>query len=81
MPTMGKFKSMVDTPERLAEFRTKYNFPDDVEVSYCPEAEAILSRGEDRVVIPLITIVKGGVRIPMSELLTNFLRHFKVCPN
>ena len=41
---MGKFKSMVDTPERLAKFRTKYNFPDDVEVSYCLESEAILSK-------------------------------------
>ena len=41
---MGKFKSMVDTPKRLAKFRTKYNFPDDVEVSYCLESEAILSK-------------------------------------
>ena len=78
---MGKFKSMVDTLERLAEFRRKYNFPDDVEVSYCLESEAILSRGEGRVVIPLVSIVKGGVRIPMSDLLTNLLCHFKVCPN
>jgi len=39
---MGKFKSMVDTLERLAQFTRKYNFPDDVEVSYCPKAEAIL---------------------------------------
>ena len=78
---MGKFKSMVDTPERLAEFRKKYNFPDDAEVSYCPESEVILSRGEGRVVIPLIAIVVGGLRIPMSDLLTNFLRHFKVCPD
>ena len=37
------------------------------------------SRGEGRVVIPLVAIVEGGVRIPMSDLLTNFLRHFKVC--
>ena len=56
---MGKFKSMVDTSERLAEFRRKYDFPDDVEVSYCLESEAILSRGEGRVVIPLVTIKKG----------------------
>ena len=71
---------MVDTLERLVEFRRKYNFPDDVEVSYCLESKAILSRGEGRVVIPLVSIVKGGVRIPMSDLLTNFLCHFKVYP-
>ena len=55
-----KFKSIVDTLERLAKFRRKYNFPNDVEVSYCPESNAILSRGEGRVVIPLIAIVEGG---------------------
>lgn len=78
---MGKFKSMVDTPEKLAEFRRKYNFLEDVEVRYCSEDKAILSRGEDRVVLPLIAVVERGVKIPMSDLLTNFLRHFKVCPD
>ena len=55
---------MIDTPERLTEFRRKYNFPDDVEVSYCSESEAILSRGEGRVVIPLVAIVEGGSKDP-----------------
>lgn len=36
---MGKFKSMVDTPETLFEFRTVYEIPKDVGVSYCPESE------------------------------------------
>lgn len=76
---MGKFRSMVDTPVSLGEFRKKYNFLDDVEVRYCSEFEVILSRGEGRVVIPLVPIVEGGVRIPVSDLLTNFLHHFKVC--
>ena len=66
---MGKFKSMVDTSERLVEFRRKYDFPDDVEVSYCLEFEATLSRGEGKAVIPFVAIVEGGVRIPMSDLL------------
>jgi len=78
---MGKFKPMVDTLEGLRELRRKYNFPNDVEVSYCLESEAILSRGEGRVVIPLVAIVERGVRIPMNDLLTNFLHHFKVCPD
>ena len=69
---------MFDTSESLREFIRKYNFLEDVEVRYCSESKAILSRGEDRVVIPLVAIVEGGVRIPMSDLLTNFLHHFKV---
>ena len=67
---MVKFKSMVDNPERLAEFRR-----------YCSESKEILSKREGRVVIPLVAIIEGGVRIPMSDLLTNFLHHFKVCPD
>lgn len=54
---MENFKSVAGTPKRLAEFRRKYNLLDDVEVSYCPESEAILSRGEGRVVILLVAIV------------------------
>lgn len=78
---MGKFKSMVDTPERLVEFKRSYEIPEDVEVSYCPESEVEFSRGEGRVIVPLVAFVKGEVRIPMSRLLTNFLRHFKVFPD
>lgn len=78
---MGKFRPMVYTSKSLREFRRNYNFPEDVEVRYCLKFEAILSRGEGRVVIPLVAIVEGGVRIPMSDLLTNFLCHFKVCPD
>ena len=78
---MGKFKPMVDTLEKLVEFRRVCNIPEDVKVSYCPEFEAIFSRGEERVVIPLVAFVEGGVRIPMSKLLTYFLWHFKVCLN
>ena len=36
---------MVNTPESFRKFRRKYNFLEDVEVEYCPEFEAILSRG------------------------------------
>ena len=53
---MEKFKYVVGTSKGLVEFRGKYDLPDDVEVSYYPESKAILSRGEGRVVIPLVAI-------------------------
>lgn len=71
---------MVDTLESLVEFRRLYEIPNNVGVSYCPESMVDFRRGEGRVVIPLVAFV-GGVRIPMSDLLRNFLRHFKVCPD
>lgn len=36
-------------------------------------------KGEGIVVITLEAFVEGGNRILMSKLLTNFLRHFKLC--
>ena len=77
---MGKLKSMVETPGRLAEFKRVYRIPKDVEVRYCPESEVIFSRGEGRVIISLVAFVEG-IRIHMSRLLTNFLMYFKVFPN
>ena len=32
-------------------------------------------------IIHLVTFIKGGVRVLMSRLLTNFLRHFRICLN
>lgn len=78
---MRKFKPMVDTLERLVEFRKKNNIFDDVDVRYYSVSVVILSRGKDRMVIPLVAFVERGVRIPMSDLFTNFLRNFKVCPD
>ena len=78
---MWKFKSMVDMPERLTEFKRVYGIPENVKVRYCPKSEVVFSRGEGRVIIPLVMFVEGGVRIPMSKLLTNFLKHFKVFPD
>ena len=34
---MGRFRSLVDPPERLAVFRGNYGIPDKVKVSYCPD--------------------------------------------
>lgn len=61
---MGKFKYMVDTPKSLRELRRKYNFPEDVKVRYCSESEAILSRREDIVVVPLIAFVEEELGFP-----------------
>nr|POF06792.1 hypothetical protein CFP56_73289 [Quercus suber] len=65
---------MIDTPERLAEFRRKYNFPDDVEVSHCSDFEAILCRGEgdssvNVVGAPVYTysFIVDGVPLPAAD--------------
>ena len=78
---LGEFKYLVDMLEELFGFRRAYEIPNDVGVSYCPESEVDFVKGEGKVVIPLVAFVEGEVKIPMSNLLTNFLRHFNVCPD
>ena len=78
---MGKFRSLDDTPERLAAYRTSYGIPDNVGVSYCHESDLYVKKGNETMIIHLVTFVKGGVRVLMSRLLTNFLRHFRICLN
>lgn len=75
---IGKFRSMVDALESLVKFRRLYEIPNNVGVSYCLESKVGFRRGEGRVVIPLVAFARR-VRIPMSDLLRNFLRRFKVC--
>ena len=77
----GKFKSLVDTLKGLATFRTNYVIPDDVGVSYCLGSEIEFSKGLETIVVPFVAFQEGVVRIPMSRLLTNFLRHFKISPD
>ena len=50
-------------------------------VSYYPKSKVDFVEGEGKVVIPLVVFVKGEVKIPISNLLTNFLRHFNICPD
>ena len=57
---MGKFESIIDTNKNLREFRSKYNFLEDVEITYYSESKVILSRGEGRVVIPLVATIERG---------------------
>lgn len=73
---------MVDSLERLVKFWRIYGILDDVGLSYCPESKVDFVMVEGRVVITLVAFAGGGgVRIPMSKILTNFLKHFMLCPD
>ena len=73
---------MVDSLERLVKFWRIYGILDDVGLSYCPESKVDFVMVEGRVVITLVAFAKGrggGVRIPISKILSKFLRHFMLC--
>ena len=57
---MGRFKELVDTEERMRDFRTKYNILPYVGVRYVAQGEWYDERKTNEVVIPMIAFIKWG---------------------
>ena len=77
---MSRFKHLVDSEEGMNKFRTKYNIPPNVGVTYVAQGEWFDDRKTGDVVIPMIAFIEGGMTIPMGTLTRNFLRFFRLSP-
>ena len=78
---MGRFAKLVDTPEGMAAFRTKYRILDDVQLQHCELGEwLVMNKPPGAVVIPMITFIKGGMEIPMGRVTRDFLINFRLSP-
>lgn len=60
---MGRFASLVDTPEDIEAFKAKYNIPPDVTIEHCLFllGDWHNLRLEGVVVIPMIVFIEGGM--------------------
>jgi hypothetical protein len=76
---MGKFAKLVDTEEKIVEFKKRYGIPEDVHIRYVPFGDLALVLNQD-LVLPMVAIIEGGVRIPMHTFLLQFLAHFRLAP-
>ena len=76
---MGKFKKLVDTDQKIEQFKRRYNFPEDVNIWYASSEDLALLQNQD-LVLPIVAIVEGGVRILMHPFLIQFLTHFRLSP-
>jgi hypothetical protein len=76
---MGKFAKLVNTEEKIVQFKNRYGIPEDVHIRYVPYDDLALLQYED-LVLPIVAIVEGGVRIPMYTFLLRFLTHFRLSP-
>uniref|UniRef100_A0A2N9GQ65 Transposase (putative) gypsy type domain-containing protein n=1 Tax=Fagus sylvatica TaxID=28930 RepID=A0A2N9GQ65_FAGSY len=76
---MGKFAKLVNTEEKIVQFKNRYGIPEDVHIRYVPYDDLALLQYED-LVLPIVAIVEGGVRIPMHTFLLRFLTHFRLSP-
>ena len=77
---MGRFASLVDTPEGIENLKAQYNIPPKVSIRHCLQGEWHALRLEGEVVIPMIAFIDGGIRIPMGRVIRNFLIAHKLCP-
>ena len=76
------FAHLLNTKASLATFRWTFNIPKDVNVAYCHESEIAFYRcsGSSTAFFPLMAILEGGVRLPVSPLLLNTLRFYGLSP-
>uniref|UniRef100_A0A2N9GN85 Transposase (putative) gypsy type domain-containing protein n=1 Tax=Fagus sylvatica TaxID=28930 RepID=A0A2N9GN85_FAGSY len=76
---MDQLAKLVDTEEKINQFKKRYGFPKDVQIRYASSDNLALLEYRD-LVLPIIAIVEGGVRIPMHPFLIQFLTHFRLSP-
>ena len=77
---MGRFKSLVNSEEGLANFRALYKIPSSVGIRYCEEGEWHERRQEGEVVTSMIAFIEGGMRIPMGTVTRDYLRAHRSAP-
>ena len=76
---MGRLARLVNTEEKIDQFKKRYGFLEDVHIRYAFSDDLALLQYRD-LVLPIIAIVEGGVRIPMHLFLIQFLTHFRLSP-
>ena len=67
----------------LADFRTAYGVPEDVDIAYCHDGDITRQRcaGSNVAFFPLMAILECGVRFPVDSLIINTLRFYGLCPD
>lgn len=77
---MGRFTSLVDTLEKRESFKAKYNISPNVTIEHYEMGDQYMKRPTSVTVIPMIAFIERGMRIPMDNVMRDFLIYFRLCP-
>ena len=78
---MGRFKHLVDSDADMEGFRAKYHISQGVALQYCALDQIVTHREEGDVVIPMITIIEGGMTTPMGRVTQDYLINHRWTPH
>ena len=71
----------MDTPEGMAASRAQYRIPNGVELQHCELGEwLVMNKPPGLIVILMIAFIEGGMKIPMSRVIRDFLMNYRLTP-
>ena len=78
---MGRFAHLVYSLAGIEGFRALYHIPQGVSLRYCFPGEWLTHRREREVIIPMITFIERGMRLPVGRVTKDYLIAQRLCPH
>lgn len=73
------FAHLVDTEEAVTAFKARYVILKDIHIEYCVKGDIEDKRVPKVIFIPLMVVLKGGLRFPLDPLLFSTVRFYGIC--